>query len=250
MPLEVPGRVELAVRALEGLAREERYRAALVFGSLARGAAEPVDVDAVVVVDEAAACEAINHPRIGGVKMDVSFRSMAQLRAETEEAIRVGSRVPMVAESVVLFDKDGELTRLRDEARRVERRAVDPSEWDFLQFLLYHEDDKAHRVDDPAAALVAMGEGIAGLMQMHYRLRRRWWVSSKRRLADLRSWDPEMAALVEAFVQTAEVEPKLRLWEAIVERVVEPMGGRKAIEETSCRCEGCRGDLAALDEGS
>jgi predicted nucleotidyltransferase len=247
MRLEVPPRVEPAVRAIEGLARYERYRAALLFGSLARGAAEPVDVDAVVVVDEAVPCQAINHPRIGGVKLDVSFRSRAQLRAETEEAIRQGTRVPMVAESIVLFDKDGELTRLREEARRVERPAVDPSEWDWLQFLIYHEDDKAHRVGDPAAALLAMEEGLPGLLQFHYRLRRRWWVSSKRRLADLRGWDPEMAALVEGFVGTAEVGAKLRLWEAILERVVEPMGGRKAVEETSCRCGVCRADLAALE---
>ena len=55
-----------------------------------------------------------------------------------------------------------------------------------------------------------------------------------------------MAALVEAFVATAEVEPKLRLWEEIVARVVEPLGGLKPIEETSCGCATCRTDLAAL----
>ena len=248
MGLAVPRRVEPAVRALEALAGHERYRAALLFGSLARGAAAPVDVDARVVVDEAVPCEAINHPKIGGVKLDVTFRSIAQMRAETAEEIRRADRVPMVAESVVLFDKDGELTALVEEARRVERPAVDPAEWDFMQFLIYHEDDKVHRVSDPAAALLAMHEGLTDLLKFHYRLHRRWWVSSKRRLADLRTWDPAMAELVEAFVRTAEVEAKLRLWEAIVERVVEPMGGRKAVEETSCRCAVCRADLAALSQ--
>jgi hypothetical protein len=96
------------------------------------------------------------------VKLDVSFRSTAQLRVETEEAIRRRERVPMMAESVMLFDKDGELTRLREEVRRVERAAVDPSEWDWLQFLIYHEDDKAHRVGDPAAALVGEQQAAAG----------------------------------------------------------------------------------------
>jgi hypothetical protein len=249
MAPEVPPRFVPAVRALEGLARHERYRAALLFGSLARGGAgEASDVDALVVVDEGVPCEAINHPKVGGVKLDVTFRSIGQMRANTDAEVRLGKRVPMVAESVVLFDKDGLLTALREEARRVERPAVERSEWDFLQFLVYHVDDKARRVADPAAALLAMGEGLTDLLEIHYRLRRRWWVSSKRRLADLRQWDPGMASLVEAFVSTAELEPKLRLWAAIVERVEEPMGGRKAIEETSCRCAVCRADLAALAE--
>jgi hypothetical protein len=239
-------RLRPAVRALEGLARHERYRAALVFGSLARGEPAPVDVDARVVVDEAVPCEAINHPRIGGVKLDVTFRSIAQLREQTEQEIQRGERLPMVAESVVLFDKDGGLTALVEEARRVERPAVAPSDHDFLQFLIYHADDKARRAGDEAAALLAMSEGLTDLLQIHFRLRGRWWVSSKRRLADLRAWDPAMAELVEAFVRTAEVGAKLEIWERIVGRVVEPMGGRKGIEETSCGCEVCRADLAAL----
>jgi predicted nucleotidyltransferase len=250
MPFEVPTRFRPAVRALEALARDERYRAAFVFGSLARGEGDAAsDVDANVVTAEPAECRRINHPRIGGVKLDLSFKSLGQLREETDEQIGQNQRVPIVAESVVLFDKDGGLTALREEARRVERRPVDPGEHDFLQFLIHHADDKAHRAGDRAAALLAMGEGLNDLLEHHYHLHRRWWVSSKRRLADLRAWDPPMARLVEAFVATAEVAPKLRLWERIVARVVEPLGGRRPIDETSCRCATCAAGLAALLDG-
>jgi predicted nucleotidyltransferase len=247
VPHEVPPRFGPAVRAIEALALDERYRAAFLFGSLARGEATDVsDVDASVVTVEPVACRSINHPRSGGEKLDLSFRSIEQLREQTDGEIGKNERVPMIAESVVLFDKDGQLTALRDEARRVERKPVDPAEHDFLQFLIHHADDKAHRDDDPAAALLAMDDGLSFLLEVHYRLHRRWWVSSKRRLADLRGWDPAMAELVAAFVATAEVAPKLALWERIVARVVEPMGGRKPIEETSCGCPTCRADLAAL----
>jgi predicted nucleotidyltransferase len=247
VPFEVPSRFGPAVRAIEALARDERYRAAFLFGSLARGEATEVsDVDANVVTAEPVACRSINHPRIGGVKMDLSFKSIGQLREQTDEEVAKNERVPMVAETVVLFDKDGQLTALRDEARRVERRPVDRAEYDFLQFLVYHADDKARRAADPSAALLSMDEGLTFLLETHYRLRRRWWVSSKRRLADLRGWDPPMAELVAAFVATAEVATKLTLWEQIVARVAEPMGGRKPIEETSCRCPTCRADLGAL----
>jgi predicted nucleotidyltransferase len=247
VPFEAPPRFRPAVRAIEALVRDERYRAAFLFGSLARGeATEASDVDANVVTIEPVACRSINHPRIGGVKLDLSFKSIEQLREQTDEEIGKNQRRPMVAESVVLFDKDGRLTALRDEARRGERKPVDPAEHDFLHFLIYHADDKARRAEDRAAALWSMDEGLTWLLETHYRLHRRWWVSSKRRLADLRGWDPAMAELVAAFVATAEVASKLALWERIVARVVEPLGGRKPIEETSCGCPTCRADLVAL----
>src|SRR5207249_485640 len=117
-------------------------------------------LDANVVTAEPVPCRRINHPRIGDVKLDLTFKSFEQLREETEEQIRQNERVPMVAESVVLFDKDGRVTALREEARRVERRPADPGEHDVLQFLIHHADDKARRILDPAAALLAMSEGL------------------------------------------------------------------------------------------
>lgn len=247
MSLDVPPRFRPAARALAELARDARYRAAFVFGSLARGeAGDASDLDANVVTADPVACRSINHPRIGGVKLDLSFKSLAQLRAQTDEEIRRNERVPMVAESVVLFDKDGHLTALREEARQVERKPVDPGEHDVLQFLIHHADDKARRPGDPVAALLAIGEGLTDLLGIHYRLHRRWWVSNKRRLDDLRTWDPAMAHLVAALVATAELGPKLALWDRIVARVLEPLGGRKPVEATSCACATCRADLSAL----
>jgi len=111
MALDAPMRFQAAIRAVEALAREERYRAAFVFGSLARGETDGAsDVDANVITAEPVACRSINHPRIGGVKLDLSFKSFEQLREQTDEEVRRNERVPMVAESLVLFDKDGRLT--------------------------------------------------------------------------------------------------------------------------------------------
>src|SRR5438093_2984324 len=105
MSFDVPVRFQAAIRAIEALAETERYRAAFVFGSVARGeGTEASDLDANVVTAEPVACRSINHPRISGVKLDLSFKSFAQLREQTEEEIRRSERVPMVAEAVVLFD--------------------------------------------------------------------------------------------------------------------------------------------------
>ena len=46
-----------------------------------------------------------------------------------------------------------------------------------------------------------------------------------------------------------KVGRKLRLWELVVARVLEPLRGGKPIEETSCTCATCRADLTALLDG-
>lgn len=65
------------MRAVEGLAARGRYVGALVFGSVAQGTAtEASDLDVRVLVDENNPCAELNHPRIGGVKVDVTFCSL------------------------------------------------------------------------------------------------------------------------------------------------------------------------------
>ena len=84
-PDEIPSRFRPAYEAVAGLARDERYVAALVFGSVARGEASAgSDFDAKIVVDGARSCGEINHPFVGGVKLDISFSTIEQLRQTTE----------------------------------------------------------------------------------------------------------------------------------------------------------------------
>lgn len=91
--LEVPERFGKALRAVEALAAQDRYLAALVFGSVAAGSAsEASDLDVRVVVGEDNPCKNINHPRIGGVKLDITFQSLRQLERQTEEQIGEGRR--------------------------------------------------------------------------------------------------------------------------------------------------------------
>lgn len=72
--MRVPNRFVPAVRAVETLAAEDRYLAALVFGSVAEGTATHAsDLDVRVVVDQDNPCTNINHPRIDGVKLDITF---------------------------------------------------------------------------------------------------------------------------------------------------------------------------------
>ncbi len=115
---------------------------------------------------------------------------------------------------------------------------------------MFHTHNKVARAleRDPPAALLAMHLGLAELFDHYRRLQGRWEVSSKRLLPELRATDPPLAGLVEAFVATAALHAKFRLWEDIVAHIARPLGGWAAAENT-CDCAVCRADLAALLHG-
>jgi hypothetical protein len=154
----------------------------------------------------------------------------------------------MLAESIIVFDKTGELGQLRDEARRARPKPATAPDRRFQRFMIFHANEKAERFlhADPGAALLVMHTSLGALLEIHYRLQGRWWISNKRLLADLRGWDAPLATLVEAFVSTAGVGPKFRLWTGIVEHISGPLGGRRPLGESNCDCDDCTGHLAAL----
>jgi hypothetical protein len=249
----IPPRFQPAFQHIQQLAHHDRYHGAFVFGSVARGEATGAsDFDVKVVVAEDNSCSHINHPIIGGVKLDITFGSFPQLVAMTQHEIEKGERIPMLAESIIVFDKQGDLQRLRQEARASQPKLLNQGDVRHIQFLVYHLNDKVerHLNVDPITALLVMHIGVNDLLHFHYQIRRRWWISNKRLLKDLRPWDPPLAALLDLFVTTCEVQPKFKLWRTIVEHVLAPVGGRQPIEETNCDCSVCQADLSQLTHNS
>jgi predicted nucleotidyltransferase len=244
---QVPERLRPAVLRIWDLCAVGRYQAAYLFGSVARHEASATsDLDVQVLTDRRNPCDTVNHPVISGVKLDVTFLSFEQLAARTQREIERGNRVPMVAESIVVFDKTGELTQLRASAQRAHPKPCTPSEHQAIQFGVFHANDKAERLlaTDPLAASLVMHISVRDLLDTHYRIQGRWQISDKRLLADLRLWDPPMAALVERLVSTVEVRLKFAVWTEIVDYVMVPLGGRQAVADLNCGCVACRQDLA------
>ncbi len=236
-------------RRVKALEQRKRYYGAIIFGSVARDEwTLNSDLDVKVVVDEANSCENINHPIIDGVKLDVTFISLAQLQTSTHAEIEKAERVPLIAEAIIVFDKTGELAALKDRALLARPKALTQNDHQFIQFMLYHANNKVerHLDSDPAAGLVVMHVSFTDLLRMHYQICGRWWLSDKRLLRDLRQWDPQMAALVERFVVTNDVGRKFALWTEIVDYIIAPLGGRQPISANNCDCDICRQDLAAL----
>lgn len=249
--MALPARFAEAYRHIQRLERQGRYPGAFIFGSVARGEATArSDLDVKVLVDADNPCTNINHPVIGDVKLDLTYISLAQLRRDTERDVARAVRVPMLAESVIIFDKTGALEELRAWAREAAPSHATPADYQLLRFSVFHAHNKVARAleSDAPAALLAMHLGLAELFGTYRRLQGRWEVSSKRLLPELRAVDPPLAGLVEAFVATADLHAKFRLWTDIVAYIARPLGSWADAENT-CDCVVCRADLAALLHG-
>ena len=246
---DIPEHFLATYQSIRQLEQHERYVAAFIFGSLARGeTTEGSDMDVKVIVNEDNPCTNINHPVIHGVKLDLTFISLDQLRIATKREMELRERIPIIAESLIVFDKTGELRQLQESAKQVQPRGITAEEYQFAQFMFYHGNNKAERNlhTDPTTALFVMHVGLNDFLKYHYQLQRRWWVSSKRMLADLRSWDPQLAQLVESFVATCDLHIKFQVWSAIVDHILAPLGGRQPIAENNCTCEVCLKDLSMI----
>ena len=246
---QAPPRFQPAIAAIQRLANHPRYEAAFIFGSVARSDTSALsDLDVKVITDLDNPCANINHPHIGGVKLDLTFGSAAQLEAATRAEIERGERIPMLAESLIVFDKTGQLTALRARAQQARPKPYTAADHQLIQFWFFHMNDKAERFlqSDPHVALLAMHMNINEVLDIHYRLRERWRLSSKRLLQDMRQWDAAMAHLLEAFVTTADAQAKFAVWTKIVDHVLQPLGGRQPIDHNTCQCNVCRDDLAQL----
>lgn len=245
----VSPRFQKGFNAVKLLEQHPRYLAAFVFGSVAEGTANhKSDLDVKVIVYEDNSCSNINHPVIDGYKLDITFISFKQLKAFVDDEIRKGDREPNLVRGIIIFDKTGELTKLQQQVAKTKAFKYKRSDYQFVQFMLYHANNKVERFieDDPLAALYSMHANIGEVLKNYYKLKGRWWVSSKKVLADLEQWDKELADLVKQFISTADVQQKCAHWAAIIDHVTEPMGGRQPISENNCDCAVCRVDLQRL----
>jgi hypothetical protein len=246
---ELSPRFTKGYEAIKSLSEHPRYQAAFIFGSVAEGTSNShSDLDVKVIVTEDNPCGNINHPTFDDYKLDITFRSFPQIQRFTEEEIRKGEREPNLVRGVIVFDKTGELTRLQEKVRNVRPQKYSPHDYQFIQFMLYHANNKVERFleEDALASLYSMHANIGDVLKFHFKLNGRWWVSSKNVLNSLEDWDQELAQLVKHFVSTADVKEKYRCWAAIMDHVAATMGGRQPIAENNCDCEVCKTDMAVL----
>lgn len=238
-----------AYKQVENLAKYERYLGAFIFGSVARGEEnEKSDLDVIVMVDGENNCSVVSHPVVNGIKLDISFHSFEQIKQDNEKMLQKNERIPMIAESIIVFDKTGKLEELKKQNGSKKRKKLSEEDLKFIKFMIYHTDNKARRNldDDPLTALLAMNVEIHEILKFHYKINRRWWLSNKRLLNDLKGWDIDLASLVRNFLLENDVERKYSLWLEILDHVAKPVGEWRQIEDMNCDCETCREDLLRI----
>ena len=239
------------IKKIEQLQEYDRYQSAYIFGSVVRGEQnKDSDLDVMVVVNENNDCKEINHPIINGIKLDLTFRSIQQIRKINEEVVQKGERIPMLAESIIIFDKTGELTQLKNRFKNIKRKKATKKDFHQIHFMLYHADNKAKRnlKDDKPTAFLALSINLNDVLRFHYHINGKWWLSNKRLLPDLRKWDYKMAELIEKFVATSDLSRKYEVWSKILDHVAKPIGGRKEIKDINCGCRVCKRDLTLLQK--
>jgi hypothetical protein len=249
----IPERFRPAYQAIQRLERHERYLAALIFGSVARGeATEHSDLDVEVIVNESKPRHNINHPIIGCITLNLISLSLEQFQERIRKGIeRRGHIRPLpIAESMIVFDKTGTLRRMQEGAQELPPGKVSPREQRRIQqqCLVYNDRIAYHLEKDALTALLLMHEGLIILLMSHYQLHQRWWVSTHHLFSDLPNWDPELAQLVENCVATSEGDAKFQWWSAIINHILQPLGGRESISERNCMCSSCQSDVSMLLE--
>lgn len=243
-------KVQKLLDILSQLKKDNRYRACLVFGSAVRGDfVQGSDIDVKVIV-EGKKHEELNHLRIFGIKFDISFNSIEKLREDTEKELERSKRIPIVSESIILFDKDGRLKELVLEAqKRMSPKKYEKSKYDWVRFVILNEDLKVRRhiTTNPVAANHVMHTGLHDIIDIYYQIEGRWHVSNKKTLEDLNKWNPKFRNILIKFLSSKNTETKFSYWTKIIDHVLKNLGGRIDIEKTGCGCDVCKNDIVFLE---
>ncbi len=226
---------------LKKLDNDKHFLGAYIFGSAARGEfGKESDIDVKVLVDKSD-CTHVSHPFIRGVKLDITFMSYDHIIAVMDKQVAKRERVPMIAESIIIFDKTGKLRELKKKYSKVKAPKYKPADYEGIIFLAYHFTNCIERYlqSDPAAAFAGMHTNLTNLIEMRYRTVGRWQVSSKRLLKDLRSWDKPFSVLIEKFLKEADLNKKFKLWLVVKDYVLKPLGGARPVADLNCDCKSC-----------
>ncbi len=221
--------IQTAILKVKALENHANYVGAFVFGSVARNEiTDESDLDVNVIIKEDNPHMDILHPIIEGIKLDLSFCSLEQIKKQHDKELqRIPARIPMIAESIILFDKHGLLHETKQYYQSIQAPKFKPGDFPEQRFLLYHANNKVERsiVSDSTSALLSMHVGINDLLKIHYGIHGKWWVSDKRILPDLANWDCKLKKLLETFLTTGVIKQKFEEWSKIVNYISQAIGG-------------------------
>jgi hypothetical protein len=238
-----------AMDVVKGLEKYNRYLGAFVYGSVGRGEANnKSDLDVKVIVN-GYNCDNINSPFIDGIALNITFTSFSQIEKRLNDLAKKGEHIPMLAESIILFDKTGRLTELKENLVNVNPGKLTEKDYHMIQLIIFNAEYKIKRAladEDNLSAQLGMHIGLNGLLKTHYRISGRWYISDKRLLNNLITWDKDLYETLCSFLNETEIRKKYNIWLKMIDHIIEPIGGKQDIKEINCKCQSCDKDLKML----
>ena len=137
-------------------------------------------------------------------------------------------------EGILIFDPSGRLDELKQLALQLWKkgRPGQSLEYPFLEKMRhvpYDLLDDAHDLieKDPASALYIMHHALSVVIDLHYRLSRKWQVKLKYTIEDLRHHSPKFAEKVVEFLsEKSPIKKKFEILSELITETVAPIGGR------------------------
>jgi len=245
--MKIPKKFRSALNKIKALEKENCCLGVFLFGSSVRGELDDQsDLDVYVVVSDSCHCKDTSHPCVSGVKLDISFKSLSALEEGMTDQFNKDDRVPMICESEILFDKTGKIQELKNRLLKTPRKKLAKSDLRMYRFLInhFHEQVKKTLKKNKDHGLVAMNVRLEDIIKRHYKLSRKYRVSPKRLMDDLKKWDEKMHDLVINFVKENRVDKKLKHWEKMIKHVLQNAGSDKG--DNVCNCKVCKKHLKVL----
>jgi predicted nucleotidyltransferase len=233
------------IAKLKTLSEDKHILGAYIFGSIARGEfGKNSDIDVKVLVDKSS-CLHINHPYIDGVKSDMTFMSYDDMVLMLDKQVAKKDRIPMIAESIVVFDKTGQLQKLKKKYSAIKPTKYKNFDYQNVIYLAQHFTDCISRnlEDDKITALLSMHINLQYLLEIRYRTLGRWQVGSKRLFKDIKSFDKPLSVLLEKYLKESDLNRKFDLWLSMRDHILKPLGGSKPVKELNCDCRSCKSFL-------
>lgn len=236
------------ITKLKTLSKDKHILGAYIFGSATRGEfGKNSDIDVKVLTDKSN-CLHVNHPYIDGVKLDITFMSYKDMVCMLDKQMTKRERIPMIAESIILFDKTGKLKKLKKKYSVIKPPKYKDFDYQSAIFLAQHFTDCVERnlKSDPASALLGMHTNLQYLLEIRYRTLGRWQVGSKRLFKDIKLFDKPLSILLGKYLKENDLNKKFKFWLLMRDHILKPIGGARPIKELNCICADCRNFLKKI----
>jgi hypothetical protein len=223
-----------ALACLEG---DETVEAVFLGGSLAAGQVAPrSDLDLVVIKADDVEVRERYVRYVNDVQVQVIAGPPLQFDIWLERDRPSGTVVRQLAEGQLLFDRNGLGTCYRRQARDVVEEGLPPMSRPQIRsrrFLLTELlDDVVDCADCPPQARWLMHTGLAYVVETAFLWHQQWTPKGKRALAEIGDLDPELGDLCEAYLGAATLCEQQAAFEALVARVLAPLGGELRVPWT------------------